>query len=195
VLTRAFGLLFGFAMGAVGLGSIAATGLVELVGARPSFVIVGALLPLLALVSWRRLAAIDRAVDVRTAELGLIGQVPMFEPLSVAAKEHLAGNLVPVEIRAGDRVIRAGEAGHRFYIVRDGELEIDGNGVHASARAGDHFGEIALLRDVPRTASVTAVVDSSLYALERDAFLAAITGHSRALAVGEAVAAERLAAG
>jgi MFS family permease len=195
VLTRAFGLLFGFAMAAVGLGSIAATGLVALVGARPSFVIIGALLPLLTLLSWRRLAAIDRAVYVRTAELGLISRVPMFEPLSVAAKEHLAGSLLPVEIRAGDRVIGAGEAGDRFYIVRNGELAIDGNGFHASARAGDHFGEIALLRDVPRTASVTAVVDSRLYALEREAFLAAVTGHRGALAAGEAVATERLAAG
>ena len=117
----------------------------------------------------------------------------MFAPLSLAAKERVAANLILVPVEAGEVVIRAGLAGDRFYIVGDGELDIDAGGVHAAAGGGDYFGEIALLRDVPRTATVTAVGDSQLYALERDAFLAAVTGHSAAHAVGEEVVDERLA--
>ena len=75
----------------------------------------------------------------------------------------------------------------------DGELNIDAGGLHSTAHRADYFGEIALLRDVPRTASVAAAVDSHLYALQRDDFLAAVTGHSVAHAAGQEVAETRLA--
>ncbi len=77
-------------------------------------------------------------------------------------------------------MIRAGETGHRFYIVTDGEFDIEIDGRHETARAADHFGEIALLRDVPRTATVTALVNSRLDALARDDFIVAVTGQSAA---------------
>src|ERR671910_651233 len=104
----------------------------------------------------------------------------MFAPLSVAAKERLAANLVPVSVSAGEVVIRTGDAGDRFYIVDRGELDIDAGGLHVIAQHADYFGEIALLRDVPRTATVTAAVDSELYALQRDDFPAEGTGHAPA---------------
>jgi CRP-like cAMP-binding protein len=115
----------------------------------------------------------------------------MFSPLSVAAKEHVASRLTKVAVPAGEVVVRIGETGDRFYVVADGELEI-ANGVHDTAGRGDFFGEIALLRDVPRTATVKATTPSHLYALERDDFLAAVTGHSAVHAAGEAVVEERL---
>jgi CRP-like cAMP-binding protein len=89
-------------------------------------------------------------------------------------------------------VIRAGDAGDSFYIVGEGELDIVAEGLHRTAKQADYFGEIALLRPVPRTATVTAIVDSRLYALGRDDFLAAVTGHRAAHAEGEAVVEERL---
>jgi MFS family permease len=195
VLTRVLGLLWGLAMGGVALGSIAAPAVVRLVGPRAALVAVGVILPLLALLAWRRLVEIDRRAPGPTAELAVIDAVPMLTPLSIAAKEHLARSLVPVPVAAGDVVIRAGDPGDRFYIVANGELEVVGEGLHVTARAGDHFGEIALLRDVPRTATVRAVADSQLYALERRDFLAAVTGHADVRAAGEAIAAERLARG
>ena len=100
VLTRVLGVLWGLAMGAVAIGSIAAPVLVEAIGPRAAFVVVGAILPLLALVTYRRLAEIDRAV-APAAELGLIEAVPMFAPLSIAAKERVAASLVPVSVPAG----------------------------------------------------------------------------------------------
>jgi len=153
--------------------------------------VVGSILPLLALLTYRRLAAIDRAV-VPAPELELVEHVPMFAPLSMAAKERVATRLVPLSAHPGDVVIRAGETGDRFYIVGDGALRVSAAGVDTTLRNPDYFGEIALLRDVPRTATVTALVETQLYALQRDDFLAAITGHEAARAAGEAVAAERL---
>ena len=116
----------------------------------------------------------------------------MFGPLSVAAKERVAANLIPLSAQAGDVVIRAGEVGDRFYIVGQGELEVSAEGLEKRISRAAYFGEIALLRDVPRTATVTALVDSRLYALQREDFLAVVTGHEAAHAAGHAVVEQRL---
>jgi MFS family permease len=192
VLTRVLAVLWGCAMGGVALGSIAAPLVVEVAGPRPALVVVGAILPLLTLLTWRRLVEIDESVAAPTAGLALVDSVPMFAPLSIAAKEYIASRLVPVPVRSGDVVINAGDRGDRFYIVGDGEFDVVADGVHGKMGAGDFFGEIALLRDVPRTATVRAVADGQLYALERADFVAAVTSHSAVRVAGEAVAEERL---
>jgi MFS family permease len=195
ILTRILGVVWGLAMGGVALGSIAAPLLVAGIGPRPAFVAVGVILPLVTLLSWRKLTEIDKEIAGPDAELALIERVPMFAPLPLAAKEHMAAALRPVSVGRGDVVIEIGQPGDRFYIVGDGELEVEAPEVHAHAGVGDHFGEIALLRNVPRTATVTALADSKLYALERDDFLAAVTGHPGARAIGEAVVEQRIADG
>jgi MFS family permease len=192
VLTRVLAVVWAAAMGAVALGSVAAPALVEAVGPRRALVVVGAILPLLALLSWRGLVEIDKTVAAPTAELALVDAVPMFAPLSIAAKEYMARRLVSVPVSAGDVVIRAGDPGDRFYIVADGEFDVLADGADRKMVEGDSFGEIALLRDVPRTATIRAVVDGQLYALERADFLAAVTSHSAARIAGEAVVEERL---
>ena len=189
-LSRALGILWGAAMGAVALGSITAPLVVDALGPRAAFAVVGGILPVVTLLSWHGLRRIDRNTAPPTAELELVAEVPLFEPLSIVAKEHLAGKLTHVHVDPGEVVVRAGEIGERFYIVGDGELEIT-NGARGTARSGDFFGEIALLRDVPRTATVRATTSSELYALDRDDFLSALT-HSAVRAAGEAVADERL---
>jgi MFS family permease len=191
MLTRVLGLVWGLAMGGVAIGSMVAPAVVTAIGPRPAFVFVGSILPLLALLTYRKLVEIDRTV-APAPELELIDHVPMFAPLSIATKEQVAASLLPVSVPAGEVVIRAGDAGDRFYIVGDGELDIDAGGRHTTAHEADYFGEIALLRDVPRTATVKAAVDSKLYALRRADFLSAVTGHSAAHAAGEAIAETRL---
>jgi MFS family permease len=191
ILARALGIVWGLAMGAVALGSIAAPAIVKATGPRTAFVVVGSILPLLAILTYRRLVSIDREV-VPAPELELIERVPMLAPLSVAAKERVAANLVPRSVRAGELIIRAGDAGDCFYIVGDGKFDIDANGVHTTALQADYFGEIALLRDVRRTATVRAIVDSKLFALQRTDFVSAVTGHAAAHAAGQEVAAARL---
>jgi MFS family permease len=193
LLTRVLGVVWGLAMGALALGSIAAPAVVDVIGPRPALVAVGAILPLLTVVTWRGLLSIDRNVAAPAEELAIIERVPMFAPLSIVAKEHMAATLTPVSVAAGDVVIRAGDVGDRFYIVARGDLEVVAPGVHTTAGDGDYFGEIALIRDVPRTATVTALTDSQLYAMDRDDFLAAVTSHSGVRAAGEAVVEQRQA--
>jgi MFS family permease len=192
-LARVFGVLESLVVGTIGLGAILAPVLVGLLGVRTALVATGVLLPTLAVVFWRRLSDIDARGRAPEEQLGLLRAIPLFTPLPVAATEHLAGSLVPVRVVAGEDVVRQGEPGDRFYIVADGRLDVlvDGR-PSASLEAGDYFGEIALLREVPRTATVRAQSNARLYALERDEFVGAVTGHPGSAEAADAVVAARL---
>jgi CRP-like cAMP-binding protein len=166
---------------------------VALFGVRWALAATGILLPVLALASWARLRGIDERAVVPERELELLRSLPLFAPLPPATLEHLARSLVPVEASTGTEVTRQGDVGDRFYLVDKGELGVTIDGEVASTLGpGDHFGEIALLRDVPRTATVTARTDASLLALERDEFVSAVTGHPASLEAADAVVAARL---
>jgi MFS family permease len=191
-LSGVLGLIWGAAMGALALGSIATPALVRELGARSAFVLVGVLLPVLTLAGFRRMRALDEGAAPTRQQL-LVNDVPMFAPLSLAAKERLATKLLPLDVPAGATVVRAGDVGDRFYIVDSGAVRIGLDGGERESGAGDYFGEIALLRDVPRTATVTAATATRLYALERADFLAAVTGHALAEAAAHEVVGERLA--
>jgi CRP-like cAMP-binding protein len=129
-----------------------------------------------------------------TREIQLLHSIPIFKPLPAPALDQLASSLVPVTATAGTEVIRKGDHGDRFYILTSGEVEVVSEGQDASTLGpGDYFGEIALLRDVPRTATVRAKTDLQLYALERDEFLSAVTGHPASAEAADAVVASRLA--
>lgn len=191
-LSGVLGLIWGAAMGALALGSIATPLLVRELGARTAFVLVGFLLPVLTIAGYRRMRALD-ADSVPTRQQDLVDDVPMFAPLSLAAKERLAARLVPIDVPAEATVLRAGDVGDRFYIVDSGSVRIALESGEKESGAGEYFGEIALLRDVPRTATVTAATATRLYALERADFLAAVTGHALAEEAAEEVVGERLA--
>jgi hypothetical protein len=180
-------------MGAVALGSLAAPSLVSAVGTRFAFLCVGSLLPVVTFAAYRSI----RRLDLMTAPgdtLATIDRVSIFAPLSLAAKERLAGKLIPISVGAGTGVIRAGEVGDAFYIVKSGELNVEVDDRTNPIGAGDSFGEVALLRDIPRTASVTASSDSELFVLQRADFLAAVTGHRAAARLAHAVADAHLGA-
>ena len=196
VLTRVLGILEGIEIAALALGSIAAPLLVAALGAHGALVAVGLLMPLVALALKGRLAVVDAAEPVAAGEIAILRAVPMFAPLSAPTIERLARSLIRITAPAGRTLIREGDAGERFFIVVAGVATVTVAGQRIrDETAGDCFGEIALLRDVPRTATVTARTDLDLRALDRAPFLAALAVHGRSRAAAEAVVTERLAAG
>ena len=193
VLARVLGVLEGLIMGAVGVGSLVAPLLTDRFGIATALVVTGLLLPLVVLFGLRGL----RSLDARTAAPGegfaLLRGVPFLAPLPLPTLEHLAAELVAVSFQPGGCVMREGDAGDRFYVVRSGEVRVTAGGREvATVGAGGYVGEIALLRDVPRTATVTAVGDVSLFALEREEFLAAVTGHTSSASAADSATLMRL---
>ncbi len=189
VLARAFGVLETVIVATLGLGGVLAPAMISLLGLEHALVVIGLILPVATAVAWSRLRAIDRASAAPEWE-GLLREVPMFEVLPDAVFETLAGAFQPVAVEAGAVVIAAGDEGDRFFVVRSGSVEVREAGVVLGK--GEWFGEIALLHDVPRTATVAAVEPTELLALERDTFLAAVTGHAPSRETAEAVVATRL---
>jgi predicted MFS family arabinose efflux permease len=192
VLARVFGVLESFMYLTVGLGAAVAPLLVAGLGARGALIATGALLPALGLVAWRRLAAIDAAAAPPEAELAVLRTLPIFAPLPVETIEPLAARLARTTLPAGAVVFRAGDPGDRFYVVGEGEVEVELADGAQRLGPGEGFGEIALLRDVPRTATVTARSDVVLYALERDDFIAAVTGHPESAEAADVLVSTRL---
>jgi hypothetical protein len=178
LLARVFGLLEGLEYAALAVGSALAPLLIALGGAKAAIIGVGVILPLIAVVEGRRLLDIDRHATVPVVEIGLLRQMPLFAALPAPTVESLARALEPLTVAAGVDVIVEGDEGDRFYAIADGEVEVVRAGhVLATLRRGDFFGEIALMYDVPRTATVTTRAETRLLALERDVFLVALTGH------------------
>jgi MFS family permease len=193
VLGRAFGAFEGVVMASVGIGSIVTPLLIHAVGVRASLVVIGLVLPTAVAVSWHLLRRMDREVSIPERELELLRSIPMFAPLPAVALEQLAARMRRVEMPAGSIVVREGDAGDRFYVLAEGACEVLRAGREiARPEVGDYFGEIALIRDRPRTATVRATTDAILYALDRDDFLVAVTGHSRTTLEADAVVDRRL---
>jgi MFS family permease len=193
VLARVFGALQGLWVGTIGLGSILAPLLIAAVGIRGALLITGALLPVLAALLWRRLSALDEAARIPERELELLSGLALFRPLPPPVLEGLASAMVPMSVEPGREIVREGEAGDRFYVIASGEVEVvkDGQVINEEG-PGEFFGEISLLRDVPRTATVRAKTDVELRALERDDFIAAVTGHAASAEAADAIIATRL---
>ena len=189
VLGRALGALDAILLGSIGLGAILTPLLIHVAGLRATLIGVGVLLPVLVILTATTLRSLDRRASA-PLHLALLRAVDIFEPLPEATLERLALSLQELRFPAGGIVIREGDTGDLFYVIGDGEVEVAGR----TLRAGDSFGEIALLRDVPRTATVTATSNVVLYSLERDVFVAAVTGHKPAHATAESVVAARLGA-
>jgi predicted MFS family arabinose efflux permease len=177
VLARVFGLQESLVSLTVGLGAVVASLLINLTSLRVALVAVGVLCPLLVAAAWRRLRQLDRYIGEVDKEIGLLHGVPMLQPLPLPAIEHLARGLEPVNVPSGQAVFHQGDPADRFYVIETGTADVVGDGrVVATLGPGDGFGEIALLRRVPRTAMVRAATDLQLQALTCDRFLPVVTG-------------------
>jgi hypothetical protein len=141
----------------------------------------------------RRLLMIDRSSPVPHVQIELLRSVPIFSSLAGPTLEGIARQLVPVTAQAGEVVIREGDPGDRYYLIADGTLAVSREGRHlATIGRGQGFGEIALLRNSPRTSSVVANDEVMLYALDKDPFVLLLTGHPAAHDKAQATASGHL---
>jgi MFS family permease len=190
VRARVFGVVESVFLATIGIGAIVAPLLTSTLGPKGALIAAGGGLSAVVLVLWRRLGTIDAPAPVGEPVLALLRDIPIFAPLPPLTLEQVASQLSRVNVAAGDVVFRQGVPGDRFYVIAAGEVTVSPAGrPPVTLGRGDYFGEIALLREVPRTATVTARTDAELYALERDVFIAAVTGHAPSAAAADAAIA------
>ena len=193
VLARVFAVLESLAIGTIAVGGLLAPVAVDALGERGALIMAGALLPIVVLCTLVPLRALDAAAGPPVQVLDLLRALPIFAPLSQPVLERLAFDTEIVERPAGE-IFAQGDPGDRFYVIADGTVAVTVDGAHVRTESrGEAFGEIALLRDTPRTATVTATTPVTFYALGRDAFITAVTGHPASAEAAEALATARLA--
>jgi len=194
LIGRIFGVLEGFTMAGLAIGALLVPALAHLGGSRLAVLGVAAVLPLAAVAGGRAVFRLDAGTAVPVVEIALLRSLPLFAELPAPAIEGLAAALRPVRLEAGAVLIRQGDPGDAYFAIAAGELDAEQDG-HFLGRygRGDGVGEIALLRAVPRTATVTAHTAATVYQLDRDLFLTAVLGHAPTRRQAEDIAAARLA--
>jgi len=191
-LARAFAVAETGSQLAVALGSVLAPVLISLLGIRGALLAAALVLPVVVVARWRALRLLDAQVVVPERELEVLRTLDLFAPVPLAAVETLAIRSLPRVVFADEQILLPGDIGSRFYVIADGAVEVQAGSVVRQLGPGDYFGEIALLRDVKRTAAVVATEDGLLYVLGREDFLRAVTGHVRSTQAAQTVADARL---
>ncbi len=191
LLTAVFGLNEAVMMAGLAIGTVLTPLLVEQLGPRQAFVGAGLLLPLTSLLAWPYLRRHDTGSQAPVDVLDLLRRVPLLGVLPPRVVERLAREAIEVTASAGTTLVTEGEPGDRFFVIRSGRVEVShGDRVIRQLGEGDWFGELALLRDIPRTATVTGLSATTLCVLERDSFLAAVAPTRVSLEVADAHARE-----
>ena len=192
VLGRVFGAYEGALIATMALGSAAMPFLIAWLGLRPALAILAALVAAPAVAFMPRCRRLD--VTLREPEdTRLLRGIPMFSPLTRATLESLAAQLTSESAAAGTTVLREGEESDRFLIIKTGAVEVHQDGrLMRTEGAGDYFGEIGLLRDVPRTATVTASEDTELLSLSRADFLDAVSGSEESRVAADDIISRRM---
>lgn len=192
-LSRAFGVLEGTSMAAEALGSVAGAVLIGWLGVGWTLVVASLLIIVVLLINRRALQEADIGVIVPIEHLHLLRSTLMFAALGPAELERLARTIDEESVGPGSAVCVQGEPGDRFYFVERGTARVVRDGMDvATLGTGDFFGEIALLRDIPRTATVEAVSDLDLLVLERGPFLDAIKSSACQIEAAQAVSQTRM---
>lgn len=161
----------------VALGAVAASVLLAVAPVEVVLVVTGVLLPALAILLWPWWRSLDRHLLVSREQVGWLRRCPIFRPMSLAQLEQLAAGTTEATFPDGSVIIRQGDLGDAFYLLTEGRVEVRQDGALLDTLGpGGSFGELALLRDVPRTATVTAVGDVFCYRVEGTTFVSAVCG-------------------
>jgi hypothetical protein len=192
-LGRVFGVLYTFGIAMGGLGALAAPSLISWLGLRAVLVIVGLVLPALAVALLPKFRSIDERSEPVPELLALLAGIPVLSPLAPITLEKLASRSTSVEKSAGDIVIVEGDPGDYFYVIASGEVDVSQEGrSRCTLGKGEQFGEIALLRESPRTATVVATCATHLVAIGGRDFVDAVSSSEAAFSIGRRVTDERL---
>jgi CRP-like cAMP-binding protein len=185
----------GIAALGVAAGAAIAPLAIDLLGIRGALVAMGLVGPLAVIATWPALRRLDADMRVRDADIELLQTVPMLCVLPEATIEQLAAGIERGTVRPGEPVFAQGDHGDRVYVIDDGGAEVlhSGHMLRTLGR-GECFGEIALLHDTVRTATVRAAAPDplELVALTRDRFLVAVTGYCPSSSAGRSLVAKRL---
>jgi MFS family permease len=193
LLARMLAFKEGLTMAAWGLGSILVPALIAVGGVSAALIGIGAIAPLVVLARSRRLLRVDAAATVPVVAIALQRSMRLFRALPAFELEAIARAGSDRSVAAGTRLVTEGELAGDYFAIADGTVEVTSGGRRlALLGRGDGFGEIGLLRDVPRTASVTATTDALLLAVERGAFITAVTGHAESRQRAASIIDERL---
>jgi MFS family permease len=191
---RVFGILEGLTMAGLALGALLIPVLENLGGSMLALLGAAAVLPLAAVAGGRALLSLDAGAPVPVVQIALLRSLPLFAELPAPAIEGLAAALTPIDVPAGTVLIRQGDPGDAYYAIAAGELEARQDGLFLRrCGRGEGVGEIALLRSIPRTATVTARTAATVYELRRDLFLTSLAGHSPTRRRADRIADARLA--
>jgi CRP-like cAMP-binding protein/MFS family permease len=193
LLARVFGAAESLTAMSVALGSFVTPFAIELLGIRGALAVLGLIAPGLVVLARRRLRAIDASIARRDEEVNVLNKVGMLRPLPMAAVDDLARHVEHAEFGAGQMIFRQGDHGDRFYVIADGEADVTIDGrLIGTLTPGEGFGEIALLRDTTRTATVSARTPLQLFTLDRRHFIPAVSGYQSSMVEADQLMRERL---
>jgi MFS family permease len=171
------------------LGGVVAQVGIAVEGVRTAIAAIAVALGGLLAWSARRLVEVDEIADAPVVEIRLLRRIALFAPLPGPALEGVARATRPVAVAAGATVVREGDVGDEYWAIAEGDVDVSMGGRYVRTMGrGEGFGEVALLADVPRTATVVARDDVSLLAIERAPVLTAVTGHDASRQAAWAVA-------
>jgi hypothetical protein len=193
LLSRTFGALESLTMAGRAVGSVVAPVLVLVDGSDLAVAGLAALILVSAVGAAGPLLTVDARATVPVVEIALLRSLRLFTGLGPPALEALARSLDRQDVEVGHVLISEGDVGESYFVIGRGDFTVRREGRDLGLRhRGDGVGEIALLRDIPRTATVTAATPATVYVLDREAFLTAVTGHDPTRDEADLIVEQRL---